>query len=407
MKSKVKMSDGSDPRLLGIFAHPDDETFCAGGAFAKYVDAGAEVMVVSITQGEAGQIRDARVATRRTLGQTRARELQLACEELGVQHAVCLNFGDGKLSDIDPDILIEKAVEIIRTFRPHTVITFGNDGAYGHPDHIAVSRATTKAFSLAGDRQQFPEQFESGLKVHSPERLYHSHFPRSRLIIMNRLVKWLVGLDTRFRGTVDFAHALMLLAEESTTLRIADDHIFVQWYPAGFYIIEQGEPASKLYMILSGQVDVFEEDEDGTVRLLASRGPGEFVGELGVAYDHPRNAHVVAKDNVTCFVFSPGEPTAFAGRGEDARFAEADTVDSVFDAGATKATTCIDACAYVGRKVAALAAHRTQYPFKPDMFPLPMLEEMFGNEYFVRIHPRVEMEKDLFEFPLSIQSTFS
>jgi LmbE family N-acetylglucosaminyl deacetylase len=390
------MSGGSGPRLLGIFAHPDDETFCPSGAFAKYADAGAEVMVVSITQGEAGQIRDASVATRRTLGQTRARELQLACDELGVQHAVCLDYGDGKLGDIDPDILTEKAVEIIRTFHPHTVITFGDDGAYGHPDHIAVSRATTKAFSLAGDPQQFPEQFEFGLKVHSPERLYHSHFPRSRLIIMERLVKWLVGLDTRFRGTIDFAHALMLLAEESTTLRLADDHIFVQWYPAGFYIIEQGEPASKLYMILSGQVDVLEEDRDGTVRLLASRGPGEFVGELGVAYGHPPNAHVVAKDNVTCFVFAPGEPTAFAGRGEDARFAEVDRGDSVFDAGATKATTCIDVCAYVERKVAALAAHRTQYPIKPDMFPRPMLEEMFGNEYFVRIHPRIEMETDLF-----------
>jgi LmbE family N-acetylglucosaminyl deacetylase len=395
MKSKSTMSAGSTPRLLGIFAHPDDETFCAGGAFAKYVDAGAEVMVVSVTQGEAGQIRDARVATRRTLGQTRAEELQLACAELGVQHAECLNYGDGKLSDIDPDILTGKLVEIIRTFRPHTVITFGDDGAYGHPDHIAVSRATTKAFSLAGDRQQFPEQLQSGLKTFSPERLYHSHFPRSRLIIMDRLVKWLVELDTRFRGTTDFAHALMLLAEESTTLRIADDHIFVQWYPAGFYIIEQGEPASKLYLILSGQVDVFEEDEDGTVRLLASRGPGEFVGELGVAYGHPRNAHVVAKDNVTCFVFAPGEPTAFAGRGEDARFIEAGTEDSAFDSGATKATTRIDACAYVERKVAALAAHRTQYPIKPDMFPLPMLKEMFGYEYFVRIQPRMEMETDL------------
>ncbi len=405
MRSKLKRSDGSGPRLLGIFAHPDDETFCAGGAFAKYVEAGAEVMVVSITQGEAGQIRDAHVATRRTLGQIRARELQLACEELGVQHAVCLNFGDGKLSDIDPDILTEKAVELIRTFCPHTVITFGDDGAYGHPDHIAVSRATTKAFFLAGDPRQFPKQFESGLKAHTPERLYHSHFPRSRLIIMDRLVKWLVELDTRFRGTIDFAHALMLLAEESTTLRIAEDHIFVQWYPAGFYIIEQGEPASKLYLILSGQVDVLEEDEDGTMRLLASRGPGEFVGELGVAYGYPRNAHVVAKDSVTCFVFAPGKPTAFAGRGEDARFTEADTGDSALDAGATIATTCIDTRTYVERKVAALAAHRTQYPFKPDMFPLPMLEEMFGNEYFVRIHPRMEMETDLFEFPLPIQST--
>ncbi|MGH2670056.1 MAG: PIG-L deacetylase family protein, partial [bacterium] len=54
------------PRLLGVFAHPDDEVFCAGGTLAKYVAQGAEAMVVSATKGEAGQIRDAKAATRQT-----------------------------------------------------------------------------------------------------------------------------------------------------------------------------------------------------------------------------------------------------------------------------------------------------------------------------------------------------
>src|SRR5215467_3932274 len=84
-------------RLLGVYAHPDDETFCAGGTLAKYVAAGAEAMVVSMTQGEAGQIRDAQAATRRTLGQVRAEELRRACQELGVQHVRCLTYGDGTL----------------------------------------------------------------------------------------------------------------------------------------------------------------------------------------------------------------------------------------------------------------------------------------------------------------------
>ena len=52
------------PRLVGIFAHPDDEVFCAGGTLAKYAAAGAEVTVVSATRGEAGQIRDSTIATR-------------------------------------------------------------------------------------------------------------------------------------------------------------------------------------------------------------------------------------------------------------------------------------------------------------------------------------------------------
>ena len=64
-------------RILGVFAHPDDESFCAGGTLARYVASGAEVMVVSATRGEAGQIRSAGVATRRTLGQVREQELSL------------------------------------------------------------------------------------------------------------------------------------------------------------------------------------------------------------------------------------------------------------------------------------------------------------------------------------------
>ena len=55
-------------RLLGVFAHPDDEVFCVGGTFARCVEAGASASVVSLTRGEAGQIGDAAAATRRTLG---------------------------------------------------------------------------------------------------------------------------------------------------------------------------------------------------------------------------------------------------------------------------------------------------------------------------------------------------
>src|SRR5229473_2456487 len=79
-------------RILGVFAHPDDESFCAGGTFASFVAGGAEVMVVSATRGEAGQIRSAGIlsggqitATRRTLGRVREEDLYLACQRLGVQ----------------------------------------------------------------------------------------------------------------------------------------------------------------------------------------------------------------------------------------------------------------------------------------------------------------------------------
>ena len=370
-------------RVLGIFAHPDDETFCAGGTLAKYAACGAETMVVSFTQGDAGQIRDAQVATRRTLGKVREQELHQACKLIGVQNVRCLDYMDGTLNDVDSRPLIGHVVQTIRTFQPDVVLTFGQDGAYGHPDHVAISLATTEAFRLAGDGQEFPEQIASGLLPHTPLELYQCHFPRNPLLLMDHLVQWLNKLDTRFRGTPDFIQGLKLFSSASTTLGYNSDHIEVEWYPPGFHIIEQGEPAMSLYLILSGHAEVVQENSGRGIRKLGQRGPGEFVGEAELAYGRPRDADVVALEDVTCLVFSPGEPTAFAGRGAEAQFAiaEEDSEDA-----SIAATTCIDVSEYVPQKVAAVAAYRTQYRISADMLPQETFRNMLGRECFERIH---------------------
>jgi LmbE family N-acetylglucosaminyl deacetylase len=370
-------------RLLGVFAHPDDEVFCAGGTLAKYVASGAEAMVVSVTRGQSGQIRDARAATRRTLGQVREGELRRACDRLGVQHSLCLDYVDGTLRDLAPDTLTGEVLRILRAFRPDVVITFGAAGGYGHPDHMAVSVATTEACALAS---------QTG---HVSSCIYHSHFPRNQRLFSDRLAKWLVDLDARFRGTIDFAHALSLFATETATMGYCSDHSAVHWFPAGFYIIEQGEPGDSLYLILSGHVEVVQEAADGSLSTLNRLGPGEFCGELAIAYQRPRNAHVIAVDNVTCLVLSPSKPDTFAGRGPEARLVGADAPGLDPEGSLAAATTCIDVSAYVERKVAALAEHRTQYPIQPDMLPLALLQEMFGHEYFVRVYPPVELEAEL------------
>jgi LmbE family N-acetylglucosaminyl deacetylase len=274
------------------------------------------------------------------------------------------------------------------------VITFGPDGAYGHPDHIAIGAATTAACSLAGDPAAFPEQIDEGLAPHTPEALYHSHFPRSRMLLLDRLVQWLIAQDRRFRGSFDFMHALLLLAQETSVLGYTSDHMDVQWYPAGFYIIEQGEPATRLYMILSGVAEVIREDDDGVLHAIARLGPGAFFGEEGLAHDQPRNAHVVALGSVTCLVFATGEPTAFAGRGTTAN-QELDATAAEIEALHCEVTTAIDVSLFVERKIAAIAAHRTQYPIAPGMLPLSMLQEMMGHEYFVRVAPARQLESEL------------
>ena len=298
-------------RILGVFAHPDDESFCAGGTLARYVASGAEVMVVSATRGEAGQIRSAGVATRRTLGQVREQELYLACQRLGVQHTVCLDYGDGMLQEVDQDVLIVEIIEIIRSFRPDVVITFGPDGGYGHPDHIAISAATTAACVRSGEGHHSPPQLAAGLAPHRPAQLFYSHFPHKRQLLLEQLAHWLVQSGTRFQGTSEFAYALLLLCEEATLLHYSCDHFDITWYPAGFSIVEQGEQANSLYLLLSGTAQVIREGGDGTQQVLAQLKPGAFFGEEGLAYRQARNAHVIAEQNVTCLALSPEAPTAF------------------------------------------------------------------------------------------------
>src|SRR3954466_4568404 len=123
--SALSAAGRRQPRVLAVFAHPDDETLCAGGTLAKYADAGAEVFVVSFTRGGAGQIRDAAVATRASLLAVRERELDAAGKELGLAQVRCLDHPDGGLAEVAAARLLEEAVELIDEFDPDVVITFG------------------------------------------------------------------------------------------------------------------------------------------------------------------------------------------------------------------------------------------------------------------------------------------
>lgn len=388
------------PRLLGVFAHPDDETFCAGGTLARYAKDGAEIMVVSATRGQAGQIRDARVGTRRTIGAVREGELHLACERLGVAYVRCWDYADGGLADADFAGLVSKVVQLIREFKPEVVVSFGPDGGYGHPDHITISAAATAACQQAGDPASYPGQLAGGLAAHQPGRLYHACFPPHDVLLMNRLATWLTTRPDRFAGTMEFVHALLLMAEEAGTMGFIRDHARVRWYPAGSYVVEQGEAATELFVILSGHADVWQEQADGSLEKLRYIGPGEFFGELGVAGRRARSAHVVATEGLTCLVLAPAAPTLFAGRGEGARLpgGGADETRGALEVpgvGAAVATARLDVTDQIDAKVGALCAYRSQFPLEPGMFPDFLLKELFGREYFIQVLPPRQVETEL------------
>jgi LmbE family N-acetylglucosaminyl deacetylase len=340
-------------RLLGLFAHPDDEVFCVGGTIARAAAAGAETAIVSLTRGEAGQIRDSTVATRRTLGATRAAELVGAAAALGVPTVDCLDLGDGNLARLPSGELVAQVRSALARFAPDVVVTFGDDGGFGHPDHMASSFATLAA------REQLDVR----------PRVLHARFPAQDRLLLDLLVDWLTSEEQRFAGTAGFGNALRLFADGSSMLGFAADHLHVQWFPAGSFVIEQGEPPNELFCILSGSVDIVVEDADGRLRKVDTAGTGAFVGQDGLATNRPRNAHVIAVDDVTCFVLAPRGRDLAAGRGAGAIAAPtapaaptspAQPVPAPAAASGGANNFTVDVHAALDRKIAALVAHRSQ-----------------------------------------------
>ena len=361
---------GRAPRVLGLFAHPDDEVFCVGGTIARCAGAGAVTAIASLTQGEAGQIRDASTATRRQLGAVRLKEFHQSVAELGVDDVTCLDLGDGRLASQPLEVVAAAAGAVIDQFQPDVIVTFGPDGGTGHPDHVTSCLATIEALRNTPD----------------PPRLLHARFPMRGPVIVDAIVEWLTAHSERFVGTTAFGHAFKLFTDGTSMLGVSADHLHVDWFPAGSFIIEQGEPACELFCILSGSVVVFVEQDDGEMREQRSFGAGCFFGEDGLASGRPRNAHVIARDDVTCLVLAPGQQNnRVAGRGPHAvvTLAAGSTSTPSTDSADVEDGFSIDVTSALDRKVAALAAHRSQYAMDPDLLPRSMLERLLGTEHFV------------------------
>jgi len=358
--------NGGPPAILGLFAHPDDEVFCLGGTMATYMARGGRGRIVSLTKGEAGQIRDAASGSRSTLGAVRTEELRAAGVALGVEDTWCGDVPDGSLANAPREPLVEFAAGVIDDFEPDVVISFGPDGAYGHPDHIAAGEIAVEAVRRS---------------VHKPAML-QAVFPRQSKLLVSLIVEWLTSLDERFLGNESFAHGLMLFADGSSMLGYAADHLAVRFFPAGSFIIEQGEPSGELFLVLSGSVDIVHEAEDGARSLLATSGPGSFFGEDGIAKGQPRSAHVVARDSVTCFVLSPGEASPSAGRGASSPLDQFVGDDANEPSAELDGCVVVDVRATARQKLEALACHQSQYAIESDFFPDSLLEGLLGVEYF-------------------------
>ena len=135
-----------------VLAHPDDESLGTGGVLAKYSREGVGTFVVTATRGERGRFDDKGTSPGPAIvGQAREAELRAAARELGVRDLSLLDYIDGELDRADVTEGSEKIAAHIRRVQPHVVVTFDPFGAYGHPDHIAISQLTATAIVRAAD----------------------------------------------------------------------------------------------------------------------------------------------------------------------------------------------------------------------------------------------------------------
>ena len=161
--------------LLAIFAHPDDETYSAGGVLALLAQKDAQVWVLCATRGEWGipKLRP------EDAGEVRQAELECACRALGIEPPRFLDYRDGTLPQVNEGQAIEEVVRAIRELRPQALLTWPPDGVSGHTDHMAVSRWTREAIQQAADPAAYPEHQTEGLSPHAVSALYHIVIPRS------------------------------------------------------------------------------------------------------------------------------------------------------------------------------------------------------------------------------------
>ncbi|MEP7214928.1 MAG: PIG-L family deacetylase [Anaerolineaceae bacterium] len=124
------------PTVLAVIAHPDDESYSFGGTLALAALAGWRCSVLSVTSGEGGKRHDGGPSGRAQVGLVRERELAASCALLGAQPPEFWHLPDGHLREQSSPAV--RLGSVIETQRPDLILSLGEDGAYGHPDHIAV-----------------------------------------------------------------------------------------------------------------------------------------------------------------------------------------------------------------------------------------------------------------------------
>lgn len=175
--------------LMAVHAHPDDEATGTGGALALAADQGIRTVLVTCTNGElgdapGGQKPDGSDHDTALVVSTRMAELKRSCEILGVTHLELLGYKDSGMmgwpQNDDPDSFwaapleaaAAKLATLIEQYRPQVIVTYDENGFYGHPDHIQAHRIATQATRDTG----------------IPRKLYHTAVAKQDIAMVSKLI---------------------------------------------------------------------------------------------------------------------------------------------------------------------------------------------------------------------------
>jgi LmbE family N-acetylglucosaminyl deacetylase len=209
-------------KMLLCLAHPDDESFGMGGTIAKYASAGAEITLVCATKGEAGTVDDDFLEGYESIADLREKELSCAARKLEIKKVIYLDYRDSGMAGSSDNqhkqafmqakesVVAAKLDKIFQDVKPEIVITFDETGGYHHPDHIAIHKATVRAF-------------ENNEGKFQPEALYFMARSRKRLRRIVRLMP-LLGKNPKKYGRNEDIDLTQLVADGDTVPHVAIEY---------------------------------------------------------------------------------------------------------------------------------------------------------------------------------------
>jgi N-acetyl-1-D-myo-inositol-2-amino-2-deoxy-alpha-D-glucopyranoside deacetylase len=221
---------------LFVHAHPDDETINNGATMARYVAEGAQVTLLTCTLGEEGEVLVPELELLAAehadqLGGYRISELRAAMDALGVTDSRFLG-GPGRYRDsgmmgtpandkprafwrADLDEAVAHAVAVVRDVRPQVLVTYDEQGGYGHPDHIQAHRVAMGAVAAAADPSYRPDLGEPW----DVAKVYWCCVPRSVLQAgMDALAA--AGDTTMFEGVTDAAQIPFAVSDDEVAAAV-------------------------------------------------------------------------------------------------------------------------------------------------------------------------------------------